>query len=71
MGGFRTPAHAKTRRMRWPASENLHHACPSAERAVVSKADMLAGEASDAELNGNLPFIRPGLNGEVVPFLDT
>src|SRR5271169_4773435 len=25
MGGFRTPARAKTRDLRWPASGNLHH----------------------------------------------
>jgi hypothetical protein len=24
MGGFRTPAHASTSDLRWPASENLH-----------------------------------------------
>ena len=35
-------------------------------RADVSEADTLAREASDAE-GGILPFIRPGLYGEVVP----
>jgi hypothetical protein len=49
MGGFRTPARALTRDLRWPAAGNLHHASPSAERADVSEADMLARETSDAD----------------------
>jgi hypothetical protein len=35
-----------------------------------SKADMNIGDFVSAVMGGNLPFIRPGLNGEVVPFPD-
>jgi hypothetical protein len=45
MGGFRTPAHAQTRDLRWPASENLHHVGRSRPGRLFSKADVTKATA--------------------------
>jgi hypothetical protein len=39
MGGFRTPAHASTSDLRWPASENLHHSRHPAFKVGCSTVD--------------------------------
>src|SRR5260221_5803186 len=39
MGGFRTPARAQTRHLRWPASGNLHHAGHRRNAVDFPKAD--------------------------------
>ena len=69
MGGFRTPARTKTRDPRWPASGNLHHAGHPGAFSSSSEADIAVVDVVDRE-GGNLPFIRPALNGEVVPTRD-
>jgi hypothetical protein len=49
LGGFRTPAHAQTSDLRWPAPENLHHVGRHWPDQVISEPDIRRSSVQAAE----------------------
>src|SRR6266404_491277 len=64
MGGFRTPARAQTRHLRWPASANLHRSGSSIYRRLVPEPDEVGFDQlnHDQRMIGYSPS-GPSING--------